>query len=779
MYTFILTCSTISSSSSSTFLSTCNQANSIPIPYPIRRTKRSNSPQFHSIPCMQTTTPSDRILWVSNLTKTHDGRTYQFRDISFNLHQGAKVAILGANGSGKSTLLSILSNLSKPDQGNVSLRRGAELALVTQELPLDLDSSQTVLSAVRTLAAIHTTRPAVRVALNYATAIANAETLSNQDEKALENLAKATSLMESHPDAWQTESYLNTALTRLDLPKHKTLNQLSGGQKRRVGIAAALVSKPDVLLLDEVTNHLSIEGIQFLEDFLQDPSLTVLCISHDRYFVDKVCTTAIWELDADLNQYPPGYDNFLKEKADRLEQEKKEMTDLAKAFRKELEWMRRQPKARGTKSKSRIDEVNRMQQELKERKNKLNTTQVKSLKASTDRLGTDVVRLEDITITRGEILVTKDFTYTFQRGERVGICGGNGVGKSTLIRTIIGQLHPTHGEVHVGETVRFGHFDQDGIDLTSPLSEASTIIMDGKSKDEVRVIDYVNDMVSLYGVNNSSKQKAVTRSTGNRKSRDEAEQEVEKQLSKKIASLSNSAGIDISSQSKRVNNPLLKMTPIGLLDHFGFDRVKQYNYVSHLSGGEKRRLQLMSLLLKNPNFLLLDEVSNDLDLNTLTMLEELLMQYTGVLVLCSHDRFMLDRLVDHLLVIEGNGDVSLIEGKFTDYLDAKKELDMEEKKVKKEQAAETATMIKQEWKKEQAKQTRKLSYKEKREYERLEEEIEQCQEEHKELADKLERDATTAPYGDLATWTERLAELDVEIEQKSDRWIELAEICGD
>lgn len=724
------------------------------------------------------------MLHASNLTKTHDGRVYQLLDVSLTVPRGAKIAILGANGTGKSTLLSILAGTQTPDKGTVSLRKGLSLALVSQELPTSLDVEQTALDAVLNLAASATNSDDVKAALRYSRAVARVDASESDTDSVdpqimqtlLSRLAEAAAAMDERPAAWEVESYLVTVMDRLQLPRHVPVKHLSGGQKRRVGIAAALVSRPDVLLLDEVTNHLSIEGIQFLEETLQDQNLTVLCISHDRYFVDRVCTTAIWELDHGLNIYPPGYDQFLKDKAARIEAEQKEMTDLAKAFRRELEWMRKQPKARATKAKAREDGFEKLQEELKTRRARLReNTRVRNLASATERLGTDVVSLHNVTLKRGDKVVVEGFSYTFERGDRVGICGGNGVGKSSFIRALLGQIPLDKGELKIGETVVFGHFDQDGINLSAPLSEASAAILGRKSTEEMRVIEYVSELVSVSGGNISdvSRKKVISGAT-------DATDEAVAKLDAKIAALSHSVALPSTpTKSAAPSNPLAKMTPIAMLDHFGFKRQQQHNFVSRLSGGEKRRLQLMALLLKNPNFLLLDEVSNDLDVNTLTMLEELLLNYTGVLLLCSHDRFMLDRLVDHLLILEGDGSVSLVEGKFTEYLDAKREREEEERQNRKTVAAQERCSEAARLATENAKKERKMTYKEKREYASLEEEIEQCQERYEELSAKLEREAASAAYGDLAEWSAELAKTEQEIETKTERWVELAQIAGD
>lgn len=715
---------------------------------------------------------ADRILWATNLSKSHDGRSVHFKNLSLDLPQGAKLALLGRSGVGKSTLLSVLAGMSAPDEGSVTLRKGATLAYVSQKLP-DI-SAETVLDAVMKLAARCTNSDAVRAALRYASLMTRLQQ-QQSDSLLLKQLAEATSAMDHTAGAWETESYLNAALTRLEVPLHLPLSSLSGGQKRRVAIAAALVAKPDILLLDEVTNHLSIDAVQFIEQVLSEPATTVLAISHDRFFVDRVCVSGIWELDGELFKYGAGYDAYLESKAQSLQREQKSVADLSKAYKKELEWMRRQPKARGTKSKSRVAEVLKMQQQLSQRKNRLNSAEVKELQTGTSRLGTDVVRVENVTLKRGDKLIVKDLSYTFERGERVGLVGGNGVGKSSFIELLLGHVAPQEGRVHVGETVCFGHFDQEGIDLSSALTEASKLTLKTQNWSQVRVVDYVKELLALHGPlpqQGSAARTSATRGSGGGDAADEAEQRVNEEIER----LSYSVTVTACERRETVSNPLAKMQPGALLEQFGFAREKHFNFVGGLSGGEMRRLQLIGLLLQNANFLLLDEVSNDLDLNTLTMLEELLVDYKGVLVLCSHDRFMLDRLVDHLLVFEGGGMVKVVEGKFTDYLEVKRQLEADSKKEHKEQKKEAASAVRQS---NASERRRKLSYKEKREYEGLEAQIDQLQQRHAELTELLATNARDAQYHTLSEWTAELARIDHDINAMTNRWVELADIAGD
>ncbi|PXF45182.1 putative ABC transporter ATP-binding protein YfmR [Gracilariopsis chorda] len=719
---------------------------------------------------------AERILWATNLSKSHDGQSVQFKKLSLDIPHGAKLALLGRSGVGKSTLLSVLAGITAPDEGSVTLRKGANLAYVSQNLP-DV-KAETVLDAVMQLAARYTNSDAVRVALRYASLMTRLQTQS--DSLLLEQLAEATSTMDQTAGAWETESYLNAALTRLDVPLHIPLCSLSGGQKRRVAIAAALVAKPDILLLDEVTNHLSIDAVQFIEEVLAEPATTVLAISHDRFFVDRVCVSGIWELDGELLKYGGGYDAYLEKKAQSMQRERKLVADLSKAYKKELEWMRRQPKARGTKSKSRVAEVLKMQQQLCMRKKRLNSAEVKELKTGTSRLGTEVVRVEKVTLKRGDKLIVKDLSYTFERGERVGLVGGNGVGKSSFIELLLGRVAAQEGKVHVGETVRFGHFDQEGIDLSRGLTEVSKLTLNTQNWAQVRVVDYVKELLALHGplpqeTYPSTRTAATKGGGGGGGGGGDVGDEAEQRVSEEIERLSYSVTVTAAARKEAVSNPLAKMQPSALLEQFGFDREKHFNFVGSLSGGEKRRLQLIGLLLQNANFLLLDEVSNDLDLNTLTMLEEVLADYKGVLVLCSHDRFMLDRLVDHLLVFEGDGVVNVVEGKFTDYVEVKKQLEAESKKERKKEAASQE----RERSASERRRKRKLSYKEQREYDGLEAQIDRLQERHGELTALVGAQARSAPYTTLCEWTSELARIERDMDRNTNRWIELADIAGD
>lgn len=726
---------------------------------------------------------SERLLWATNLAKSHDGSNSLFRDENITLQRGQKIGIVGSNGSGKTTLLHILSGLSTPDSGTVTTRKGTVSALVAQTIPTDLDGNLTVTTAVLRLASSHSPTPQIRATLRHAialNAVMDAERLSStlskaEQTKRLEALAKAAAEMDACEGAWEVDSRVSSALSQLGLFPDGVLRNMSGGQKRRIGIAAALAAKPDILFLDEVTNHLSIDGLEFLESYLSDPSLTVVAISHDRAFLNAVCTTAIWELDSgELYRHSAPYDAFIAEKDARLATDARRVYVMQKAFAKQLEWLRRQPKARSTKNRSRVNDVMKLEDELRTTlsRDKQRALSVQDLKVSSARLGGDVVTLNDVTVRRGDKLIVDGMNFTFEPGERVGLIGKNGVGKSSIMRVIVGIDGTEQGDVHVGETVVFGYFDQEGIDVTARLSEGSAATHGVQTIDQLRLIDYIGELLSRYGdvgTVASSPQSSVSMSGVKQELRDD---EAYSRVAGELDRLSYSASIPARKQeaTKSGSNPLRKMSPTGLLDHFGFSRDKQYSMLRNLSGGEKRRLQLLGLLLKNPNFLILDEVSNDLDINTLTLVEEVLDAYDGVLLLCSHDRFMLDRLVDRFIVMDGEGQVRFVQGKFSEFLEDEKEA---KQKLKMESAKKSKALVEQEATKPKA--ARKLSFKERKEYETLEVEIEQLQQEYYTLCDRLSNSQGTG-FEQIQEWGERVAELEQLVDQKTERWMVLAEL---
>lgn len=693
---------------------------------------------------------AERALWAENLSMTYDGDNYQFKDIDLIIPVGAKLALLGGNGVGKSSLLKILSSQLLPEAGTCQRRKGLSIAFVSQDLPTSLDANETVLRAVFRLAGATTSSSAVRAALSYAKAVWNVEEAGeNVSDDMLEALTKASSAMERETDAWGVEAYMQTALTKLALPLEKSVDSLSGGQQRRLSLAAALVAKPDILLCDEPTNHLSVESIEYLEEVLGEPGLTVLCISHDRAFVDNFAQD-IWELDGGgLHKYGPGYGNFLQAKSERLIADRKEQANVARMYKKELVWYRKQPKARGTKAKARVEKFEKLEQAVKR---SVESSEVQGLSTATTRLGGKVLDVKNMTLRRGGRLILDDFSYSFDRGERVGIIGKNGVGKSSFVKAILSKIPLESGSVEVGDTVKFGYFDQDGLDLPG----------------DMRVIEYMNQASSLAGGVASGPSGP---GRGNRSSTGDFEDVLDARLDK----LSFSAPLP-SQQAENIN-PLAKMAPITLLQQFGFAKDRQHSLISTLSGGEKRRLQILSLLISNPNVMLCDELTNDLDVTTLSMLEELLDDFTGTLILVSHDRMLLDRLVNHLIVVEGDGSVSFFEGKFTDFLAEQKEKELEKRRqsqMSKKSGGGNSVHNDVLVEKPVAKKA-KLSYKERKQYEGLENEIAEAEARQEELNRLLVDEAQSAEYDHLSKWTDELAQLETEIASKSELWLDLAE----
>jgi ABC transport system ATP-binding/permease protein len=471
--------------------------------------------------------------------------------------------------------------------------------------------------------------------------------------------------------------------------------------------------------------------------------MSVVCISHDRYFVDTF-SKEIWELDNGLHRYGPGYGAYLDAKAARMVKERKEYDTMSRIYKKELAWMRKQPKARSTKARARIDKFMALEE-------KLNVTtsvgEVQGLQTSASRIGGKVITLKNVTLRRGGKLIVEDFSYEFKSGERVGICGPNGAGKSSLIRAIIGEIPIETGEIDVGQTVVFGHYEQDGLDLPP----------------DQRVMDYINQVSSLAGG-------GMHVGGGGA-----AALGFEAQIDATLDSLSYSA--NLSRGNNEEVSPLAKMAPSALLEQFGFSREQQHSYISTLSGGQGRRLQLLSLLIKNPNVMVADEIGNDLDLATLSMVENLLDDYTGTLIMISHDRFMLDRLVDHLIIVEGDGSVSHFQGKFTEYLEDQKEALLATKKSRRKLNVDSSARkdVSEDLLVVESEAPKKLSFKERKEFAMLESDVTTAETRHAEISGLLSDQAETAGFTNLAQWTDELAQLQHLIDKKGERWMELAE----
>lgn len=625
-------------------------------------------------------------LSAENIAKSFGDR-WLFKNISFGISKGDKVALIGTNGTGKTTFLNILTGKIPADEGEVSIRKDIRVGYLDQSPAFD--ESLPVLEVI-----FSSNNPVAQVVKRYEHAI---ET-EDHDE-----LAEVMEDMDKF-NAWDFEYKTKEVLGRLGI--HHTDNAygtLSGGQRKRVALAKVLLEEPDLLILDEPTNHLDLDTVEWLEEYLNTSNTTLLVVTHDRYFLDTVCNQML-ELDhGSAYTYKGNYSYFLEKKAEREELEAATIDKARNLMRKELEWIRRQPKARGTKAKYRIDAF----EDLKEKASQKKFDVQMELNVRTSRLGSKIIELENISKGFGERELIKNFEYTFRRGDRIGVVGKNGMGKSTLLNMITGELQPDKGKISTGETVQFGYYKQ--TDLVFNENQ--------------RVIDIVKDVAGV-----------VQLGTG-------------------------------------------ETVTVGvLLQAFLFSPSKQYDFISKLSGGEKRRLQLLLILIKQPNFLILDEPTNDLDIDSLNVLEEFLLNFPGCLMIVSHDRYFLDRLVQHIFVFDGEGKISDFPGNYTELRDYQDEQEAEKKIAatntpkpaapvvappKEPVAAAPATTTK-----------RKLSYKEQKEMEQLEADIAKMEATKTQLVENLNKGGS---HEELAQWSKQIEEINDSQADKEMRWLELSE----
>lgn len=620
---------------------------------------------------------SVNILVVEHLSKSF-GERILFEDISFGLSHGSKVALVARNGAGKSTLLSILAGEDTADSGKISFNKSSTVGYLKQEP--EFYEHDTIIDHIFKMQT-----PAMLAVKEYERLLSSAEHQNNEETQAA--LQQAMVNIEELK-AWDLDARVRTILGKLGL--HHIQNKiatLSGGQRRRIALAQLLIESPDVLLMDEPTNHLDVEMVEWLEGYLSAQQKTVLLITHDRYFLDRVCDEII-ELDNNqLYHYRGNYEYFLEKKAEREFNLARETDKAKNLLRTELEWMRKQPKARTTKSKARIDAY----YDLKEKASIKTDEQKLQLDMKMSRIGGKVLELKKVYKSFGEKIILNGFDYTFKKGERIGIIGSNGAGKSTFLNMITGKELADSGKVNVGETIVYGYYTQQGLKLN----------------EDKRVIEVVKEIADVVELNDKSKIRAEQ-----------------------------------------------------FLELFMFPPQMQYTYVSSLSGGEKRRLMLLTVLIKNPNFLILDEPTNDLDLLTLQTLEDYLQFFPGCLIIVSHDRYFMDKLVDHLLVFEGNGHVRDFPGNYSDYRNA---LDREEKEEKQIEKENKITLPKE-------RPVQKLTFKEKFELEQLDKRIPELENEKKILEEKL---TVTSVHNELIQLSERLGQISTELDEKSLRWLEL------
>lgn len=619
-------------------------------------------------------------LSVEELTKSFGDRVI-FEDITFGIEQGQKTAIVAKNGAGKTTLLRCLLGQEHVDSGRVVFRNDIRIAFMEQSE--DLDPDHTILEEV-----FSHDLPELKAVRDYNQA------MDAEDEEMITATFEAVTEL----NAWGMETKVRQILDVLKLSNiSQKVRQLSGGQKKRVALAKVLVAEPDFLILDEPTNHLDLDMIEWLEEYLVKSTATILMVTHDRYFLEVVCDT-IFEIDNEtIYKYKGNFSYYLEKKAQREEELASTVGKAKNQFKKELEWMRRQPKARGTKQKARIEAFHDVKSVASQR---LDSDEME-IPIKMERLGTKILELHKVGKSFGDKVILDDFTYTFKRRERLGIVGNNGTGKSTLLNMILDVVPVDKGKIVIGETVVFGYYNQEMLQVP----------------DDVKVIDVIRDIAEFIPLEKGRQLSAAQ-----------------------------------------------------LLEKFLFPRDMHYNFVRKLSGGEKRRLKLLTVLMKNPNFLILDEPTNDLDIFALSVLEDYLYDFQGCLIVVSHDRYFMDKMVDHLFVFNGEGNVKDLIGNYSTYRtmklqdnrNAKKGIAPELVEVKK------APVVQKE-------EARKLSYKERQEYDSLEGELEKLELEKEELATKLSDPSLDSE--ELMKAGERLSAVVEEIESKTDRWLELAEFA--
>ena len=617
------------------------------------------------------------LLQIDTLTKSF-GDKLLFQEISFGIAQGDRIGLIARNGTGKTTLLNIIAGIEPYDSGRVVFRNNISFAYLPQ-LP-EFNPEQTVLEAC-----FSSQNEIVKLIARYEEII-----LSDNQDKLAEVLSQMD-LMQ----AWDYEQRITQILNRLNITRlDQKIGELSGGQIKRIALANVLISDPDIILLDEPTNHLDLEMVEWLEDYLNRSNATILMVTHDRYFLDRVCSEIIEIDERQLYQYKGNYSYFLEKQEERIQTQGAELSKAKNLFRKELEWMRKQPRARGTKAKSRIEGFYSLEEKTKQVRDESNI----QLAAKGSYIGNKIFEAINVSKKYDDIIITEDFNYIFTRYEKMGIVGKNGTGKSTFIKMLLGEVAPDSGHFDVGETVNFGYYSQDGLQFD----------------DQMKVLDVVQNIAEVIDLGNGS-----------------------------------------------------RLTASQFLQHFLFAPEKQHDFVFKLSGGEKRRLYLCTVLIKNPNFLVLDEPTNDLDIVTLSILEEYLVNFKGCVIVISHDRYFMDKVVDHLMVFEGDGEIRNFPGNYSIY----REWLIEEEKNKNEEAKVTKAEVQTQAPKPQVKT--KLTYKEKQEFEGLEQKIADLEKEKAEITERLSSGKLSSD--ELVESSNRITALMELIDEKTMRWLELSE----
>lgn len=619
-------------------------------------------------------------LQVDELTKSF-GDLVLFENISFGIAEGQRIGLIAKNGTGKTTLLNIITGKESYDSGAVVFRRDLKVAYLEQDP--QYPENLTVLEAC-----FHSDNEITKLIAEYE------HIMASNDHSKLDSVLQQMDNLK----AWDYEQRAKQILSQLKITNFdQKISQLSGGQLKRVALANVLITEPDLIILDEPTNHLDLDMTEWLEEYLQRARLSILMVTHDRYFLDRVCSEIIEIEHKQVFQYKGNYSYYLEKREERVGAQNAEIDRANNLLRKELEWMRRQPQARATKAKSRIDAFYELEKKAQQARNAGDVR----LEMKGAYIGNKIFEANHVYKSYGDLKILEDFNYIFSRYEKMGIVGNNGTGKSTFIKMLMGEVAPDKGGFEIGETINFGYYSQDGLQFN----------------DQMKVIDVVQDIAEVIDLGN-----------GNR------------------------------------------LTASQFLQHFLFSPEKQHNLVCKLSGGEKRRLYLCTVLIKNPNFLVLDEPTNDLDIVTLNILEEYLQSFKGCVIVVSHDRYFMDKVVDHLLAFQGNAKIKDFPGNYTQYREWKEVQELIEKEnaqqVKpKEEKSKTETKPTEEKK--------KLSFKEKREFEELDTLIPQLEEEKQKIEEDLSSGALSSD--ELLAKSNRISELISDIDEKTMRWMELSE----
>ena len=617
-------------------------------------------------------------LQVDNLTKSF-GDLVLFENISFGIAEGQRVGLIAKNGTGKTTLLNVIAGKEGYDNGNIVFRRDLRVDYLEQDpqYPEEL----TVLEAC-----FHHGNSTVELIKEYE------RCMETDGHPGMDELL----VRMDQEEAWEYEQKAKQILSQLKIRNFdQKVKQLSGGQLKRVALANALITEPDLLILDEPTNHLDLDMTEWLEEYLRRTNLSLLMVTHDRYFLDRVCSEIIEIDNQQIYQYKGNYSYYLEKRQERIEAKSVEIERANNLYRTELDWMRRMPQARGHKARYREDAFYELEKVAKQRFNNDNV----KLEVKASYIGSKIFEADHLFKSYGDLKILDDFSYIFARYEKMGIVGNNGTGKSTFIKILMGQVKPDSGTVDVGETVRFGYYSQDGLQFD----------------EQMKVIDVVQDIAEVIELGNGK-----------------------------------------------------KLTASQFLQHFLFTPETQHSYVYKLSGGERRRLYLCTVLMRNPNFLVLDEPTNDLDIITLNVLEEYLQNFNGCVIVVSHDRYFMDKVVDHLMVFNGQGDIRDFPGNYSDYRDWKEAKAQKEKEAEKPQEEKTARV--------RLNDKRKMSFKEKREFEQLEKEIAELEAEKAQIEELL--CSGTLSVDELTDKSKRLPEVNDLIDEKTMRWLELSEIEG-